>query len=172
MHVQEDRQRLRNIILTLKASLDDIDLNSLTQVNHSYQHLGKIDDVFIQVQQFKSKWGVNDWLIWGHSLWGDIECNKAALERTLRCIERKEAEKLRKFDRRMSLLSIFLVSVTTISVAITAYISYLSLRATDKVETRKEECEKENAGKQLKTPLNTLPKEEGSATHVGRITPV
>ena len=141
MSVKTDRDSLNQAILVLKARFDNVDLGAINDANVIRQHLDHIDDVFIQVQQFKSRCGVNDWLSWGHNLWGDIERNRVALENALNRIERKESKILHIFDRRITLFSLALVTASTVAAAFTAYFVYLSLSKSSNVKVEAQSVE-------------------------------
>lgn len=154
MSAQEDRGKLNQTIQNLKSRFDGVDFTAINNPKAIMKYLDEIDDVYIQVQQYKSRRGVDDWLSWGHNLWGDIERNKAALERNLNRIERDNTKHLHKFDRKMSLLSLLFVAIATISAAVSAYYAYRSFDKASIEKTEIQNVDKNKSSKSPQIPLN------------------
>ena len=133
MSVEQDRQAVSQTVDALKASLDGTDLANLSHENEIEKLLDHIDDAYIQVKQFISKHGVNDWNGWGRRKWDDIERNEAALKRKITRLERNRNKFHKYFDRTVTVISVIFVAISAVAAAISAYYSFKTNRNNDRV---------------------------------------
>ncbi len=155
MSVAEERASLSARIQSLKQELDEIDLQSLKEVKAIDARLNQIADVYIQIKQFISRRGVNDWNGWGPPLWNDIERNEAALKRQLERLERENTKKVHVFDRRVSRFSLAFMAIAAIAAAFSACFAYLSIEKVTRENTEEtQKVEIDNSSPEKKTPLN------------------
>lgn len=129
MNIADERNKLHQMITDLKAELDSSDINSLSDADAIQKWLDKIDSIYLQIKQFISRFGVNDWNSWGPAKWNYIERSESALNRKLQNLERADIQKSKKFNRRMAYSSALFAAISAIAAIFSAYSSCTSYKS-------------------------------------------
>lgn len=125
MSVADEKQALDATISSLKDELDSLELHEAKE-DAIEQQLDHITDTYIQIKQFISRRGRNQWENWGPPKWTDIERNRAALESRLSRLQRAEASRQRRFDRKVSAATVLFMAISAVAAALSAYYAYQS----------------------------------------------
>lgn len=155
MGIEEERQTLDTAMSSLKDDLDSLNLHKSKEEDIE-ERLDEITDVYIQIKQFISRRGRNNWENWGPPKWTDIERNRAALESRLSRLNRAKSESRHNFDRKMSAVTVFFMAASAIAAAFSAYYAYqstLESKAMSESSSKTESTNTPNKAPQL-TPKN------------------
>ena len=126
MGASEDRDKLSHIVEGLRLKFNDVDVNCLNDEETIETMIDEIVDVNVQIQQFKTRHGVNDWNSWGPPKWANLERIWAGLDRKLRRIQRKHADKDRTFNKWATVWTVFWAAVSALAALVSLYLGIKS----------------------------------------------